>query len=85
MSIHSELIRLVVENRQKILNEKDRPYRLMPFDFKLVHPRSNHWVQMSPDIVANKKDGRSVAIEIESDVKYDFDRSMTFEDIQILP
>jgi len=76
MSIHSELIRLVVEQRVKILREANRPYRLMPYDFKLVHPRSNHWVQISPDIVVNKRDGRSVAIEIESDIKYDFDNSM---------
>ena len=76
MTIHSELIRLVVENRVKVLFEKNRPFRLMPLDFHLIHERSRNWVSMSPDIVANKKNGRSVAIEVESDIKYDFDNSM---------
>ena len=78
MTIHSELIYEITreENLIKIAFERPSSFRLMPLDFKLIHERSKHWIPMSPDVLINLRNAKSLAVEMESDIKYDFDSSM---------
>jgi rubrerythrin len=76
LTIHSELILAVVNKLVNILGTNKYHYNLMPYDYDLVHPRSQTWIEMSPDIIAYPDGGKPISIEVESDIQFDLDASM---------
>jgi len=75
LGIHSELILEVANRLHVVVDEEFDIFRIAPYQVVSI-PNTTIVELMAPDILVHFSERRRLAIEIESDIGFDFDQSM---------